>query len=169
MAMVFPRIVFQGGLPPSPSGVRKSMPYLAFHRIFGKLPLCYFRKRQLMQVRSTSVDATTKRDAVKRVALGVGPTELGRPSVEYHCLSGESPSVSLSKSAADQSEPRAASCPALDPTGHIPLFPHQSSNLLVAMPRLSESGDQRVRSETMKQDTQHDCTDRGYGQGTAAG
>jgi len=80
------------------AGVSKSTLYLAFHNTCGESPLAYFHKRRLMRARSTLLNTTPERGAVKRAALGAGLTELGRFSVEYQRLFGESPSVTLNKS-----------------------------------------------------------------------
>lgn len=64
----------------------------------GESPLAYFHKRWLMRARSALLNLAPERGAVKRAALGAGLTELGRFSVEYQRLFGESPSVTLNKS-----------------------------------------------------------------------
>ena len=80
------------------AGASKSSLYMAFHTVCGEPPLAYFRKRRLMQARSILLNAAIDRSAVKRTALAVGFTELGRFSVEYRRFFGESPSVTLNKS-----------------------------------------------------------------------
>jgi AraC-like DNA-binding protein len=82
------------------AGASKSALYLAFHLICGEPPLEYFRKRRLTQARSRLLNSAPERGAVKRAALDVGLTELGRFAVEYRHLFGESPSASLGKSLA---------------------------------------------------------------------
>jgi len=63
-------------------------------------PLGYFHKRRLTQARETLILEPSARAAVKRAALGVGLTALGRFSVEYRLLFGERPSATLSESSA---------------------------------------------------------------------
>jgi AraC-like DNA-binding protein len=75
--------------------VGKSRLHEAFQRVCGEPPLGYFRKRQLMLARSALLDATPARGTVKRVAMDSGLTELGRFSVEYRRIFGESPSATL--------------------------------------------------------------------------
>jgi len=81
------------------AGVCKSALYNAFHAVYGEAPLRYFRKRRLTQARSCLLSVPPARGAIKRAALGVGFRELGRFSVEYRRYFGESPSVTLSRSA----------------------------------------------------------------------
>lgn len=78
------------------TGVSKSTLYNTFHAVCGNAPLEYFHKRQLMMARSILLNSARKRGAVKQSALTVGMTQLGRFSVEYRQLFGESPSVTLS-------------------------------------------------------------------------
>ena len=77
--------------------VKKSTLYKAFHSVCGLSPLAYFQKRRLMQARSLLVNAANEPGRVKRAALGVGFTELGRFAVEYRRLFRESPSATLSR------------------------------------------------------------------------
>jgi len=79
------------------AGVSKSALYTAFHNICGEPPLEYFRKRRLMRARTILLNTSPGWGAVKRAALDVGLTELGRFSVEYRRLFGESPSATLRK------------------------------------------------------------------------
>lgn len=79
------------------AGVSKSALYTAFHNICGDPPIEYFRKRRFMRARSILLKSSPQRGAVKRSALEVGFTELGRFSVEYRRLFGESPSATLRK------------------------------------------------------------------------
>jgi AraC-like DNA-binding protein len=79
------------------TGVKKSTLYKAFHSVCGLSPLAYFHKRRLMQARSVLVNADYGPGRVKRAALSVGFTELGRFAVEYRRLFGESPSATLSR------------------------------------------------------------------------
>ena len=77
------------------AGVSKSTLYAAFHALYNLPPLTYIHLRRLGRARSTLLQSEAQRGAVKRAALDVGMTELGRFSVEYRNLFGESPSVSL--------------------------------------------------------------------------
>lgn len=77
------------------SKVGKSTLYNAFSDICGEPPLRYFRKRRLSRTRSILHDADPLRGTIKRTALSNGFGELGRFSVEYRQLFGESPSATL--------------------------------------------------------------------------
>jgi len=79
------------------TGVSKSTLYIAFHRVCGQSPLEYFHKRRLGRARFSLMGNSPQRGAVKRVALDNGFTELGRFSVEYRRLFGESPSATLNQ------------------------------------------------------------------------
>ncbi|MBT8465390.1 MAG: helix-turn-helix domain-containing protein [Deltaproteobacteria bacterium] len=71
--------------------------YRAFHHVCGEAPLAYFQKRRLTSAQRQLVLSLPERGAVKRAALDVGLTELGRFSAEYRRLFGEPPSATLSK------------------------------------------------------------------------
>ena len=77
------------------TGVSKSTLYNAFHHICGDPPLEFFRKRRMMQARTMLMNSRRERGIVKRAALTAGMTQLGRFSVEYRKLFGESPSATL--------------------------------------------------------------------------
>jgi len=78
------------------AGVGKSTLYRAFTQVCDAPPLEYFRRRRLTRARSLLIGADAPdRGGVKRAALDVGLTELGRFSVEYRRLFGESPSTTL--------------------------------------------------------------------------
>jgi len=78
------------------AGVAKNTLYRAFAQICDAPPHAYFRKRQLLRARTLLVAAgASDRGAVKRAAIDVGMTELGRFSVEYRRFFGESPSTTL--------------------------------------------------------------------------
>jgi len=78
------------------AGVGKSSLYRAFWQICDMPPLEYFRRRRLVMARSILMAATApRRGGVKHAALSAGLTELGRFSVEYRQLFGESPSTTL--------------------------------------------------------------------------
>jgi AraC-like DNA-binding protein len=79
------------------AGVSQATLYRAFQQVFGESPLAYFRKRKLTKARTALLRARPERGAVKRAALGAGFTELGRFSVEYRSLYGETPSTTLNK------------------------------------------------------------------------
>lgn len=82
------------------TGVSKSVLYLAFQNWCGEPPIAYFHKRRLSNVRARLINTEHRRGAVKRAALSVGLTELGRFSHDYKQLYGESPSITLTRSAA---------------------------------------------------------------------
>ena len=77
------------------SNVSKSTLYNAFAEICDEPPLSYFRKRRLSHTRSILYGADPLRGTIKRVALSNRFGELGRFSVEYRQLFGESPSATL--------------------------------------------------------------------------
>ncbi|WP_226629726.1 helix-turn-helix domain-containing protein [Alloyangia pacifica] len=77
------------------AGVSQSSLYRAFHSVCGEAPLAYFQKRRLTDARRYLVAAEAARGAVRNAALSVGFTEMGRFSVEYRRLFGESPSATL--------------------------------------------------------------------------
>jgi len=76
--------------------VSKTALYEAFHDYCDVSPLAYFHKRKMALARSILINSPLDRGSVKRAALGAGLTELGRFSVEYRELFGESPSATLS-------------------------------------------------------------------------
>ncbi|MCA0938463.1 helix-turn-helix transcriptional regulator [Salipiger pacificus] len=78
------------------AGVSQSALYRAFHSICDEAPLAYFHKRRLTDARRQLINTPRRRGAVKTAALSVGLTEMGRFSVEYRQLFGESPSATLS-------------------------------------------------------------------------
>lgn len=80
------------------AGVGKTALYTAFHRVCGESPLAYFRKRQLMQVRTMLIRSDPIRGRIKQAALDAGLTELGRFAAEYRRLFGELPSATLARS-----------------------------------------------------------------------
>lgn len=80
------------------AGVSKSNLYSAFNQICGLPPLAYFHKRRLMKARRRLIHGEYERGFIKQAALSTGFRELGRFSVEYRKLFGESPSVTLSRS-----------------------------------------------------------------------
>lgn len=83
--------------PCSATGVSRSALYRAFDRVYGVAPLAYFHKRRLMHAHTLLQKGVVRRGGVKQAALRAGLTELGRFSVEYRHLFGESPSTTLNK------------------------------------------------------------------------
>jgi AraC-like DNA-binding protein len=81
------------------ANVSQASLYRAFREVCGETPLGYFRKRRMSKARGMLLHASRERGAVKRAALSAGLTELGRFSVEYRQLFGESPSATLSDAA----------------------------------------------------------------------
>ena len=79
------------------AGVSQSTLYRAFYQVCDQPPLAYFRKRRLSSARRKLVNSSAVRGAVKHIALSTGLTELGRFSVEYRRLYGESPSTTLNR------------------------------------------------------------------------
>ncbi len=77
------------------AGVSQSSLYRAFHSVCGEAPLSYFHKRRLTDARRYLIASDAGRGAVRKAALSVGLTEMGRFSVEYRRLFGESPSATL--------------------------------------------------------------------------
>jgi len=77
------------------TGVSKSVLYRAFDLVCGEPPLAYFHKRRLSRARAVLLRGTPFRGKVMQAALSSGLTELGRFSVEYRQLFGESPRVTL--------------------------------------------------------------------------
>ena len=79
------------------AGTSQSALYRAFHEVCGESPLAYFRKRRLATARSMLLHSDFERGAVKFAAISAGLTELGRFSVEYRRLFGESPTATLAR------------------------------------------------------------------------
>ena len=77
------------------AGVSSSTLYRAFHSYCDLPPLDYLHKRRLTAAHSKLVAAKPGRGVIKRAALDEGLTELGRFSVEYRRLFGESPRYTL--------------------------------------------------------------------------
>jgi transcriptional regulator GlxA family with amidase domain len=67
----------------------------AFHKIHGAPPCRHLRMLRLSQARRTLLAADCKRVTVTEIATGFGFLELGRFSVEYRKVFGESPSQTL--------------------------------------------------------------------------
>jgi AraC-like DNA-binding protein len=67
----------------------------AFHKIHGLPPCRHLRMLRLSQARRALLSADSKRVTVTEIATCFGFVELGRFSVEYRKLFGESPSQTL--------------------------------------------------------------------------
>lgn len=114
-------LVESGACPPRVSAltlalkVGASTLQKAFHAVAGVSPITFFISRQLHRARHlllTSDPATTK---VSSVAIRLGVTELGRFSVRYREMFGESPSSTLRR----QERPSfQIPCPARDASLH---------------------------------------------------
>ncbi len=78
------------------AGVSQSVLYRAFHSVCDEAPLAYFHKRRLTEARRMLMTSERYRGAVKNAAISAGLTEMGRFSLEYRSLFGESPSATLS-------------------------------------------------------------------------
>ncbi|GAB3104291.1 hypothetical protein GCM10027217_27550 [Pseudomaricurvus hydrocarbonicus] len=83
----------------SAADVGKTTLYLAFNRVCGLPPLAYLQKRRFMRAHSGLINSANERGRVKHTALNSGFTEIGRFSVEYRQLFGESPSETLGRDA----------------------------------------------------------------------
>jgi AraC-like DNA-binding protein len=83
------------------TGVSQSTLYHAFGVVCGTPPLAYFHKRRLTEARRALKRSPAYSGGVKNAALAAGLTELGRFSVEYRQLFGESPSATLSRNGLD--------------------------------------------------------------------
>lgn len=79
------------------TGVSARTLWNTFHAVCGVSPLRYFKLRRLGDAHALLRSGRPERGAVKRAALAVGLTELGRFAVEYHTLFGERPSATISR------------------------------------------------------------------------
>jgi AraC-like DNA-binding protein len=79
------------------AGVSARALQYAFRDLYGVSPIRYFRLRRLHEAHRSLRTALPERSAVKRAALGAGLTDLGRFSVEYRALFGQSPSATLTE------------------------------------------------------------------------
>jgi AraC-like DNA-binding protein len=79
------------------AGVSARALQYAFRDLYGVSPVRYFKLRRLHKAHRSLKSAVSERSAVKRAALGAGLTDLGRFSVEYRALFGQSPSATLSE------------------------------------------------------------------------
>jgi transcriptional regulator GlxA family with amidase domain len=67
----------------------------AFHKAYGLPPCRHLRMLRLSQARQALLSADSKRVTVTEIATGFGFVELGRFSVEYRKIFGETPSQTL--------------------------------------------------------------------------
>jgi AraC-like DNA-binding protein len=79
------------------AGVSARTLQYAFRDLYGMSPIQYFKVRRLHRARRALKSAVPERSAVKRAALESGLTDLGRFSVEYRALFGQSPSATLTE------------------------------------------------------------------------
>jgi transcriptional regulator GlxA family with amidase domain len=80
------------------AGVSARTLQYAFRDLYGMSPIQYFKVRRLHRARRALKSAIPERSAVKRAALAAGLSDLGRFSVEYRALFGQSPSATLTES-----------------------------------------------------------------------
>jgi transcriptional regulator GlxA family with amidase domain len=67
----------------------------AFHAIYGKTPYRHLREQRMIEARDALLHPVSSGTTVTSVATQFGFLELGRFSVEYRTVFGESPSVTL--------------------------------------------------------------------------
>lgn len=79
------------------AGVGKNRLYAAFRLLFDETPATYFHRRRFSTTHRSLSRLNPERGLVKQVALKNGFSELGRFSVEYRRLFGESPSSTLAR------------------------------------------------------------------------
>lgn len=80
----------------SPSALESS-----FKKITGLTPHLFFLRRRLNRARIALLDADREKDRVTDIALELGFTELGRFSVRYRQMFGESPFETLRRQMAN--------------------------------------------------------------------
>lgn len=85
------------------AGVSKTSLYRAFQSHCNLSPLAYIKKRRYSRARSKLMAASPNSEMVKQIALSAGFTQLGRFSVEYRSLFGESPKATLGRLTPDRS------------------------------------------------------------------
>ncbi|WP_428673349.1 helix-turn-helix domain-containing protein [Roseibium sp.] len=83
------------------AGVSQATLYRAFQSVCDMPPLAYFHKRRLTDARRVLMKLPAKRGNVKQAAYSAGLTELGRFSVEYRQLFGETPLATLNRKNAE--------------------------------------------------------------------
>ena len=71
---------------------------IAFSRIMGVGPHAFFLKRRMNRARTMLLKADSRESRVTEIAQALGFSELGRFSVQYRELFGESPSETLRRS-----------------------------------------------------------------------
>jgi AraC-like DNA-binding protein len=71
---------------------------LAFQKVMGITPHNFFHKRRLGKARMALINANSRESQVTYIANNLGFSELGRFSVQYRQLFGESPSDTLRRS-----------------------------------------------------------------------
>ncbi|MBW2404823.1 MAG: AraC family transcriptional regulator [Deltaproteobacteria bacterium] len=79
------------------AGVSARTLQYVFRDLYGMGPIRYFKMRRISQAHDLLRRATPESGAIKRAALDAGIHELGRFSVEYRKLFGESPSATLTR------------------------------------------------------------------------
>ena len=79
------------------AGVSASTLNTAFQHVCDQSPAQYLKQRRMTEARRALISNTPEAMSVKRAALEAGLTELGRFSVEYRRMFGESPSTTLSR------------------------------------------------------------------------
>jgi transcriptional regulator GlxA family with amidase domain len=78
----------------------------AFHKTHGVPPCRHLRMMRLSQTRRALLSADSDIVTVTEIATGFGFVELGRFSVEYRKVFGESPSQTLQRPPSDRTLPR---------------------------------------------------------------
>jgi transcriptional regulator GlxA family with amidase domain len=89
----------------------------AFHKIRGAPPCRHLRMLRLSQARRALQAADCKRVTVTEIATGFGFVELGRFSIEYRKMFGESPSQTLHSAALNGTFPVSRAVPNSLPFG----------------------------------------------------
>jgi AraC family ethanolamine operon transcriptional activator len=82
-------------------GVSRSTLYRAFWEVCGTAPSTYLSFRRMTEARRMLLGGKPQRGAVKRAAIDSGHMELGRFSVEYRRIFGESPTATLNWESSD--------------------------------------------------------------------
>lgn len=99
-------------------GLSRRTLHRAFHGMLGMGPKAYLRLRSLSAARRALVQAAERPVSVTRVALEHGFWELGRFSVAYRSMFGESPSQTLQRAGGGRPPGRAAAAvPQRQPAG----------------------------------------------------
>jgi len=82
-------------------GVSRSTLHRAFWEVCGTAPSTYLSFRRMTEARRMLLGGQPERGAVKRAAIDSGHRELGRFSVEYRRIFGESPTATLNRESSD--------------------------------------------------------------------